>query len=96
MGNRSDRRGVIGAKRLGHRVGMRVLDLDQAADRVVRVVRVPECFRDLPEVESSVGSLGKLADGRADDHGVAGRLVHHHVAVPAGDRLLPAREVRQL
>ena len=87
---------VCDAQGLAHRVGMRVLDRHEAAERLVRVLRVAERLRDEVEVEGAVGAVGQRADARPDDDGVTGGLVHDEMALGAGDRLLAAAEVRQL
>ena len=91
-----DGAGVLGGERLAHRVGVGVLDGDQAADRLVRVGRVAEGRVDLGEVHRAVGPVLERADARADDDGMTGRLVDDQVVLAAGDRLLTAREVGHL
>ena len=68
----------------------------EAADRLVRVVRVAEGGVDLGRVHRAVGPVLEGADARADDHRMAGRLVDDEVVLAAGDRLLAAREVGHL
>ena len=91
-----DGAGVLGGERLAHRVGVGVLDGDQAADRLVRVGRVAEGRVDLGEVHRAVGPVLERPDARADDHGMTGRLVDDEMVLAAGDRLLTAREVGHL
>ena len=91
-----DGAGVLGGERLAHRVGVGVLDRDQAADRLVRVRRVAEGLIDLGGVHGAVGPVLERADARPDDHGMTGGLVDDEMVLAAGDRLLTAREVGHL
>ena len=92
----ADLAGVVGRQRLAHRVGVGVLDGDQAGDRLVRVGRVAEGGVDVGRVDRAVRPVLERADARPDDDRVAGRLVDDHVVLAAGDRLLAAREVGHL
>ena len=67
---------------------MRVLDRHQPADRLVRILRVPEGRRDDIEIERAVRAVRECPDARPDDDGMAGRLVADEVALGARDRLL--------
>ena len=91
-----DGSGVLGRERLAHRVRMGVLDGDQAADRLVRVVRVAERGVDLGEVHGAVRPVLEGADAGADDHRMPGGLVDDEVVLATGDGLLAAREVSHL
>ena len=57
VGDRGDLPGVLGGQRLAHRVGVGVLDGDEAGDRLVRVVRVAEGGLDLVRVDRPVGPV---------------------------------------
>ena len=96
VGDRGDARGVIRAERLAHRMAVRVLDRDQAGDRLMGVQWVAERLGDLDRIEGPVGPLPEGPNRGADDHGVAGRLVLDDMALRGGDRLLAAGEVSQL
>ena len=89
--DRGDGLGVGDRERLAHRVGVGVLDGDEAGDRLVDVGRVAERVADLVEVHRPVRPLGQGADRRADDDRVTRGLVEDDVALAAGDRLLAAR-----
>ena len=92
----ADRAGVVGRQRLAHRMGMRVLEGDQAGDRLVGVGRVAEGGFDLGRVDRPVRPVLERADARADDDRVTGRLVDDHVVLATGDGLLAAGEVGHL
>ena len=87
---------VVEAERLAHRMGVRVLEGDQAGDRLVRVGRVAEGVLELVQVEGAVGVLAHLPDRGPDDDGMAGLLVFDDVGAGPGDRLLAAAQVAQL
>ncbi len=95
-GDRSDLAGVLGRERLAHRLGVRVLDGDQAGDRFVEIGRVAEGGFDVGWVERPVRPVLERSDARPDDDRVAGRLVDDDVVLAPGDRLLAAPEVRHL
>ena len=88
--------GVLGRQRLAHRVGVGVLEGDQAGDRLVQVGRVAEGGLDLGRVDRAVRPVLERPDARADDDRVTGRLVEDHVVLAARDGLLAAREVGHL
>ena len=94
--HRGDRGGVVRAQGLGHGIGVGVLDLDEAGDWVVRIVRVAEGLGDVPQVERSVRPLPELADRGPHDDRVTRRLVNDHVAVGAGNRFLAPSQVGEL
>ena len=73
--------GVGRGQRLAHRVGVGVLDGDEAGERLVGVVRVAEGVLDRGEVHRPVGPVLERADARADDDRVAGGLVDDHVVL---------------
>ncbi len=96
MGHPRDLGGVPDRQRLAHRMGVGVLDRDQAADRLVRVARVAEGIVDLGRVDGPVRPLAQGPNARPDDDRVTGRLVEHDVAARCRDRLLAPGEVGQL
>ncbi len=96
VGHVRNRLRVRDAQGLAHRVGMGVLDRDEAADRFVGVLRVTEGRRDEVQVQRAVGPVREGPDARPDDDGVAGGLVHDEMALGARDRLLAAAQVRHL
>ena len=55
--DRGDLAGVLGGQRLAHRMGVGVLDRDQAGDRLVRVARVAEGRLDLGGVHRAIGTV---------------------------------------
>src|SRR5436853_51321 len=74
----------------------RVLEYDEAGDRVVDVGRVAEGVADLLQIEGSVGLLVDRTHRCADHDRVARRLVQHDVAVRSGDDLLASLDVGHL
>ena len=94
--DRADLAGVLGRQRLAHRMGVGVLERDQAGDRFVGVGGVAEGVLDLGRVDGAVGLVLERTHARPDDDRVTGCLVDDHVVLAAGDGLLAAREVRHL
>ncbi len=90
------RRVYSGAQWLAHRVGVRVLDRHQTADRLVRVGWVAERGLDGIEVHRAVRVVLERTDARPDDHRMPGGLVDDEVVFAAADRFLAAAEVREL
>ena len=91
-----DLAGVLGRQWLAHRMGVGVLDGDQARDRLVDIGRVAERGLDLGRVDRAIRPVVERSDARADDDRVTGGLVEDHVVLAAGDGLLAAAEVGHL
>ena len=91
--DRGDLAGVRRRQRLAHRVGVGVLERDEAGQRLVGVGRVAERGVDGGRVERAVGPVLEAPGARADDDRVAGGLVDDEVMLRAGDHLLAAAEV---
>ena len=64
-----------------HRVGVGVLDDDQAGDRLVRIRGIAKGLPDLAEVHRAVGPFVQCPDRSPDDHRVARSLVEDDVAL---------------
>ena len=90
---RRDLADVVHRQRPAAGVGVRVLEDDEAGDRLVEVVRVAEGVVDLARVHRPVGALAEGADRGPDDDGVAAGLVHDGVGRLAGDGLVAAGQV---
>ena len=75
---------------------MRVLDRDEAGDRLVGVARVAEGGFDRVGVDRAVRTVVESADARPDDDGVARGFIDDEVVLAAGDGLLAAGEVGHL
>ena len=95
-GDGRDRLLVGDGERAAHRVGVRVLEDDQAGHRLVGILGIAEGRRDGGRLDRPVGALGQRAHRRPYDDGMAGRLVHDEVAGGRRDHLLAAGEVGQL
>ena len=96
VGDLGDLAGVGGRQRLAHRMGVGVLERDQAGDRLVRVGRIAEGGLDLGRVDRAVGLVLEGPHAGTDDDRVTGRLVDDHVVLAAGDGLLAAGEMGHL
>ena len=88
-----DLAGVRGRQRLAHRVGMGVLERDEARQRLVGIGRVAERGVDGGRVQGAVRPVFQAARARADDDRVPGRLVDDEVMLRAGDDLLATAEM---
>ena len=91
--DRGDLAGVGRRQRLGHRVGVGVLERDEAGQGLVGVGRVTERGVDGGRIERAIGPVLEAPGARADDDRVPGGLVDHEVMLRSGDHLLAAPEV---